>query len=192
MTDSKGSVVVGQERSLDGLAGAVVVPDRGGQGQDALYDADPDPGGGVTAVLFEVELAFEGVVDGLDDLAQRLEELISCSWGLALAGRAQQLEAGVGEGGLEVAAEVVLVGDHDLPGPSGGQVGVGGEDAEQGLALVGLRAGQGEADRQPVQGAQQVQPQSPEEARMAGAVAVLGPPGQIGAPRGVSRSPAFD
>src|ERR687897_2595926 len=186
MTDSKGSVVVGQERSLDGLTGAVVVPDRGGQGQDALYDADPDPGGGVTAVLLQVELALEGVVDGLDDLAQRLEELAPGPRVLALAGRAQQLEAGVDKGGLEVAAEVVLVGDHDLPGSSGAQVGVGGQDAEQGLALVGLGAGQGEPDRQPVQGAQQVQPQSPEVARMAGAVAVFGPPGQIGAPRGLA------
>jgi hypothetical protein len=50
------------------LAGVVVVPDGGGQGEDALYDADPDPGEGVPAVLFEVEFAFEGVVDGLDDL----------------------------------------------------------------------------------------------------------------------------
>jgi hypothetical protein len=34
-----------------------------------LYGADPDAGGGVSAVLFEVELAFEGVVDGLDGLS---------------------------------------------------------------------------------------------------------------------------
>ncbi len=51
------------------------MPDRRGQGQDALYDADPDTGGGVAAVLFEVELALEGVIDRLDDLPQRLEEL---------------------------------------------------------------------------------------------------------------------
>ena len=29
-------VVVGEEGSFDGLAGVVVVPDRGGQGEDAL------------------------------------------------------------------------------------------------------------------------------------------------------------
>ena len=61
-------MVIGDQGSLDRLAGAVVVPDRGGQGEDALHDADPDPGGGVAAVLFEVELTFEGVVDRLDDL----------------------------------------------------------------------------------------------------------------------------
>jgi hypothetical protein len=41
----------------------VVVPDCGGEGEDALEDADDDAVGGVAAVLFEVELAFEGVVD---------------------------------------------------------------------------------------------------------------------------------
>src|SRR6266542_2444707 len=186
MTDSKGSVVIGQERSLDWLAGAVVVPDGGGQGQDALDDADPDPGGGVTAVLFEVELALEGVVDGLDDLAQRLEELGSGPRGLALAGRAEQIQIALGQGGLELAAEVVLVPDDDLPGPPGGQLGGGVEDPEQGLAFVGLRAGQREPDRQPVQGAQQVQSQSPEEARMGGAIAVLGPADQVRAARSLA------
>jgi hypothetical protein len=31
----------------------------------------------MAAVLFEVELSFEGVVDRLDDLAQRLEQVCS-------------------------------------------------------------------------------------------------------------------
>src|SRR4051812_11737127 len=63
------SVVIGGEAAGDGGADAVVVPDRHGEGQDALQHADPDPSRGVSAVLFEVELAFEGVVDRLDDLA---------------------------------------------------------------------------------------------------------------------------
>ena len=65
-------MVVGGERSQDGLAGVVVVPDRGGEGEEALQDADGDAVGGVAAVAFEVELAFEGVVDGFDDLADGL------------------------------------------------------------------------------------------------------------------------
>src|SRR3978361_794255 len=112
MIDSKGSVVVGEQGSFDRLAGAVVVPDRGGQGQDALHDAYPHPGRGVAAVLFEVELALESVVDGLDDLPQWLEELGPCPRWLSLAGRAQQLQPSFGEGGLELAAVVVLVRDH--------------------------------------------------------------------------------
>src|SRR5919106_1004443 len=104
MTDSKGSVVVGQQGALDRLAGAVVVPDRRGQGQDALHDPDPDPGRCVAAVPFQVELALEGVVDRLDDLPQRLEELAAGPWALALAGRSEQVQAGVGELSLEPAA----------------------------------------------------------------------------------------
>jgi hypothetical protein len=42
-------------------------------------------------VLFEVELDLEGVVDGLDDLAQRLEEPGSGPRGPALAGGAEQV-----------------------------------------------------------------------------------------------------
>jgi hypothetical protein len=51
-------------------------------------------------VLLQVELAFEGVVDGLDDLPQGLEVLPSGGFGLALAGRAEQGEACLCEGGF--------------------------------------------------------------------------------------------
>jgi hypothetical protein len=44
----------------------------------------------VAAVALEVELAFEGVVDRFDDLAQRLEEPGAGPFGFAVAGRAQQ------------------------------------------------------------------------------------------------------
>jgi hypothetical protein len=63
----------GPVKSADGLAGAVVVPDRGGQGECALGDADGDALEAVRAMLFKVELALEGVVDRLDELAHRLE-----------------------------------------------------------------------------------------------------------------------
>ena len=54
---------------MDWCAGVVVVPDRGGQHEDALQDAHEHSGGGVAAVSFEVELAFEGLVDRFDGLA---------------------------------------------------------------------------------------------------------------------------
>jgi hypothetical protein len=41
----------------------VVVPDRGGEREDALRDPGADTGDGAPAVTFEVELALEGVVD---------------------------------------------------------------------------------------------------------------------------------
>src|ERR1039457_609620 len=90
MINSKGSVVVGQQGTLDGLARLVVVPDGGGQREDALQDADQDSCWRSAAVAFEVNLVLVGVEDGLGGLAQRLEEPRAGSVGFALAGRAQQ------------------------------------------------------------------------------------------------------
>ena len=98
-----------------------------------LQDADGDALRGVPAVPFEVKLALEGVVDGFDDLAQRFEELCPGSFRLALAGRAQEPQSCCGQGGLEVAAVVVLVADEDLSGPGRGQGGIGGEHAQESL-----------------------------------------------------------
>ncbi len=129
----------------------------------------------------EVELTLEGLVDRLDDLPQWLEQLRSWPLGLAVAGRPQQPDAQVGQLLLEVAAEVVLVADQCLALPLGGELRLDGEKVQQRLALVGLGPGQREGDRQALQGADQVQPQSPEVARVTGAVPVLSPSGQVGA-----------
>src|SRR2546429_3971704 len=143
MNNSKGSaVVVGGQRAHDRLAGVVVVPDRGGKGQDALQDAGQDAGRGVPAVSFEVKLSLERVVDRFDDLAQRLEEPGPGPLGLALARRAQQAPAPAGQGGLEVAAVVVLACDDDLPGPAPGQ-GLAIQDGAQDLPLAGPGPAQG-------------------------------------------------
>lgn len=61
-------MVVGDQGAADACTDGVVVPGRGGHGQDSLADAGTDARDGACAVLFEVELALEGVVDGLDDL----------------------------------------------------------------------------------------------------------------------------
>jgi hypothetical protein len=132
-------------------------------------------------VSFKVELALEGLVDRLDDLPQRLEQLRSGPLGLALAGRPQQPDVQLGQLLLELAAEVVLVADQRLARTLGGEPRFDGEQVQQRLALIGLRPGQRERDRQAVQRADQVQPQAPEVARVAGAVPVLGPSGQVGA-----------
>ena len=83
-------VVVGGERAVDRCGGVVVVPDRRGQGQNALQDAHHDSGGRVPAVAFEVELALEGLIDRFDGLAQGLEQVRAGAFVFALAGRAQQ------------------------------------------------------------------------------------------------------
>ena len=136
MIDSKGSVIVGDKGAFAGLAGAVVVPDRGGQREDALQDADEHASRGVPAVSFQVELTFEGLVDRLDGLAQGLEQARAGSVGLALAGRAQQPDPGLVQGGLVLTAVVVLVPDENLAGPVGDQGRVVAEDAQQRLVRM--------------------------------------------------------
>ena len=93
------------------MADAVVVPDGCGQGQDALSDAGANPGDGAALVVFEVELAFEGVIDRFDDLPEGFEESVTGGWCLALAGWSELGDALVGQGGLEGAAVIVLVAD---------------------------------------------------------------------------------
>ena len=88
------------------------MPDRGGQGQEALQDADQDTFGGVSAVAFEVELVLAGVEDRFDDLAEWFEEPLVIAFRFALAGRAEQVQPDAGQGGLEVVSVVVLVADY--------------------------------------------------------------------------------
>jgi hypothetical protein len=52
-------VVVGDQGAQDRLAGLVVVPDGGGQGQQSLQHPDGDALNGPPAVAFQVELARE-------------------------------------------------------------------------------------------------------------------------------------
>ena len=88
----------------------------GGQREDALQDADDHTTGGATAVSFEVELAFEGFIDRLDDLSQGLEQLRAGPFGFALAGGPQQSDVQLGQSLLELAAEGVLIADQCLAG----------------------------------------------------------------------------
>src|ERR1700747_3835866 len=62
------SVVVADQAPLDRGAGGPVVPDRGGHREQPLGDPGVEAFGGAAAVPFQVELAFEGVVDRFDPL----------------------------------------------------------------------------------------------------------------------------
>ena len=73
MTYSVGSVIVCGEGSTNWGFGFVVVPDCGGESEDALQDAHDDFVGGVAAVSFQVELTFEGLVDRFNGLTQGFE-----------------------------------------------------------------------------------------------------------------------
>src|SRR5438132_8312071 len=93
-----------------GASDSVVVPDRGGQGEEPLSDAGADAGRGAGGVAFEVELVLESVEDRLDDLAQWLEELPARAGCLVVLPRGpDQIDPDVGEVGLEHRAVVALV-----------------------------------------------------------------------------------
>jgi hypothetical protein len=69
-------MVVGEQAALVLDAELPVEPDRGGQGEQPLGDADEHPAQGPAAVAFQPELVLERVDDRLDPLphpAQRPE-----------------------------------------------------------------------------------------------------------------------
>src|SRR4051794_16559422 len=155
------------------------VPDASGEGEDALADARPDADWDMTAVLFERELALEGVVDQLDPLTDPAE-LAEAGLLVAAVG-AHEGGVQVGDGALELLAGEPLVADDDLSAAEQSALAGALEHCRGHVALGVVRGCQAEADRHPVRRAQQVEPQSPEVARVRGAVAVGGPAGQLGA-----------
>jgi hypothetical protein len=124
-----GLVVVGDQRSLVGLADLPVPPDAGGQGQQPLGDPDPDPGQGPATMLLQPELTLEGLEHALDPLPKapqrtnpvRLispvgtqqhravggDHLVELTAGEPLVGQDDQSRA-------QPAAFVVQQGGHDL------------------------------------------------------------------------------
>jgi hypothetical protein len=62
------SVGVGDQGAFDLGASGPVASDAGGQGEESLSGAGEDSDRGPAAVLFEAELALEGVEDRLDSL----------------------------------------------------------------------------------------------------------------------------
>lgn len=155
------SVVVGGERSQDGLAAVMVVPDRGGQREESLQDSDGDALRAVAAVLFQAELAFQGVVDRFDDLAQRRQLVGAATGSFVLAGRANQFDAVVAKDAFELARDVALVSDERLAGAVSEQARVVVEHVDGDVAFVELGVGQSEGDRQPGWCAHEVQAQPP-------------------------------
>jgi hypothetical protein len=116
------SVIECGQRPQDGGAGLVVVPDRGGHREDALGDTHGDALEGATAVLFQVQLALEGVVDRLDQLSHRLQQGLALAAFLPFEGQPEQLDALEGEIGLELLGGETLVRDDQQAGPVCDQV----------------------------------------------------------------------
>ena len=118
------------------------MPDRGGEREDALGDSGANTADGAAAVSFEVKVALEGPVDGLDHVAQGFEEFGAGPGFLSFAGGTEQFDSRCCQAGFEVFAEVVLVTDQDLPAArwcSDGRA--SGENVFEDGALVGLGTG---------------------------------------------------
>ena len=86
-------VVWGEVAGWSWLAGGSVVPDCCGEREKPLEDPGADPFGLTSAVSFEVELCFEGLVHRLDDLTERLQEPSAWSLFLAFASGSDQGDA---------------------------------------------------------------------------------------------------
>jgi len=110
-----GSVVIGDQRPLDWLGSCPVVPDDGGHGQQPLSDAGADALSGAPAVALQAELAFEGVVDRFDPLADPADRPVPGRLVAAVGADQVQAEAG-GEQVLELAPGEALVADQVSPG----------------------------------------------------------------------------
>src|ERR1039458_8116960 len=69
---------------------------------------------GVSSLSFQVEPAFEGTIDRLDQLAEWLQEPRAGAGSLPFPCRTDELCASGGEEALELGADVTLVGHDDL------------------------------------------------------------------------------
>jgi len=128
-------VVVGGEGSGGaGLVGVFVVPDRCGEGEEALQGAGGDAVEFLCSVAFEVELGFEGLVDGFNDLTERSWETLQWPGFLSFHGGSDEGDACVGEFGLKRSGTVALVRDEDLA--RAGEVGVHSDHVQGSVAFV--------------------------------------------------------
>ena len=91
-----------------------VVPDGGGECEQALKYACGDAGEAAGCVSFEVELGFEGLVDRLDDLAEGTQEALPGPGWFVLVGGSDEGGTVVAEHGFEFDGSVALVGDDRL------------------------------------------------------------------------------
>src|SRR5262245_3499961 len=110
--------VVGDQGALVWLAEFPVPPDPGGQGEQPLGDPDVHTGQGAPAMLLQRQLAFEGVEQALDPLANPTQRPLAA--GFSLAVRAQQPRAILAHQLLELPTSEALVADQQQPGSQPG------------------------------------------------------------------------
>jgi hypothetical protein len=170
----------------------MVVPDGGSQGQQSLQHPGDDTLGGVSSVSLQVELAFQGLVDRLDELTERLQELGPRPGSLALLGRSNESSALGGQEVLELGTGVSLVGQDDLTPTIGELIRIDLEEVTGDLPFIDLGIGQGKGHRETGRSTDQMQPQPPEVAGVAGTETVTGEPGKLASPGRRTGASALD
>src|ERR1700677_197474 len=160
---------VGGEGSA-GAAEAVVECDGGGECGEAGEQPHAEVSEGAGAVTLEREEVLAGLKDRLDPLADRREVWAAAT--LVFAPGAHDLGVEFGEFGLEVLAAEVLIADQDedLPGLTLTAL----DELQAHELLVDLWRCQRQRPRGAVQRENRVQPETPEETGMAGAISVVG------------------
>jgi hypothetical protein len=150
-----GSVIVGDQGTLDRGVDVPVEPDPSGQGEQPLGDPGPEALDGVRAVAFQAKLVCEGVEDGLDPLADPTQGAEPVR--LITAVGAGQDRTQVADDPFELAAGQPLVGQHHHAGSQ--EVLVGGPVQQHlgDLPLAVLGVGQAPADRHAVRAGQHIQ-----------------------------------
>jgi hypothetical protein len=161
-------VVIGNKGALVWHSDEPVVPNAGGQGEEALGNTGEDTGGSATAVLFEGELAFEGVEYALDPLpnwSKGTEPML-----LALAVGPDQFGSEQGDMVFEEIAGEAFIAEDDLAGLDAAGI----PESLGDLPLAEFGIGQAPGDGHSVRGGEQVELEAPVVAGMAGAVTVVG------------------
>ena len=189
MRSSKGLVVVcGEGAGWAGLVGGFVVPDYGGEGQEALQDTCYDTWFGASSVPFEIELGFESVVDRLDDLTERFQEPVSRAGFLCFGGRADEDHPSLVQNLFEGGAAVAFVGYQGLA--RAGQTCMV-DHLQSGAAFVCFGSGHRPGYGQTRWGGHQMETKTPKASGMGGTVAVFGPSRQVGTLLGLAASAAL-
>src|SRR5215211_4483024 len=180
MSSSMRLGVVGRECAA-GAAELVVEGDAGGEREQALADAGSEAVQRAGAVAFEGEQVFEGPEDALDALADWRQLR---PWaGLVVAAWADDQRVAVEHSGVELAAGVALVADHDQR--AGARAAV--DQVQADIAFVGLGAGERDRAWGAVEREQAVQAEPPEEAAVAAAIPVVGGVGEPAAAHRLNR-----
>jgi hypothetical protein len=108
-------------------------------------------------VQFQIELAFEGVVDRLDQLPDGRQQVLAGARRPVAVGGAQQVGAPGTQVVVQFGGDLALVGQQQQASALSEQIGVDVQHAHEDLALIQFRIGQRPGDRQTGRRADQVQ-----------------------------------